>query len=374
MSRVARIACLAIVAMLLITSLSTIKVASQTVSFEGDYPWLIAGAYADYGSLVTQQPPFFVTSSGQLLMLAPGKHGTPVLNYGFGLGSASLNWSVVERLGNNVKLNIEFSTVGCQDNQTAYNIMNQTAAPCISYSFRTSLEIDVNLTNNDGYANGTDVGQVNFWSLPLLQNGTIQSGSVFINGERFDSLANVTSPMQSSDFILPPGMQSINVSGESFSKSFLVYKLTPITFGIRLSQYYIGWLNGSIQAIGSNPILASTFGPSGLYDYYNGLAYEFSIPQFPINQTICLYNYDRPTNCKLAFVSTTLGRFFGSGGGTMLLRSTNIQLQPTQRESSPEGIFSSWTLLIISPIVAISAVGMYFLKRRRPHFRTRIRN
>ena len=340
-----------------------------TVKFEGSYPWLVQGAYADYTAINVGEPPWFVTSSGQLLSGAPEQFGTPntpVNGTLPGDGSASLNWTVANRSGNNVLLNVSFHNEGCQDNETAYMIENQTAAPCTYYNFASSIFVLVNLTNDEAYVNGVDQGLINFWEAPLLENATVNDGSVFVNQQRFDSLANVSVPFESTSLLLPPGMEAVNVSGTPFTSPIKLYGLTPSTFGIPLSNYYIGWIHGSGLAFGSQ-IQENSFGPSGDYDFYNGLAYQFSMPQFAINQSICRYNNGQPLDCELANVSTTLGQYFRSGLGTFLLRSTNISLAASQQSPSQQFTNSPNTYQILEvavPILAALCLTAFVIRRR----------
>jgi hypothetical protein len=341
---------------------------SVTVKFEGDYPWLVQGAYADYITIYFGQAPWFVTSSGQLLMMAPELPGTPnnpVNGWIPGTGSASLNWTVLNRTDNYVSLGVAFHAAGCQDNETAYKIMNQSAAPCTYYNYSSKITVLVNLTTNEAYVNGVDQGLLNFWNFPLIQRGTILDGSVFVNQTRFDSSSNVSALLVSTSIALPPGMQSVKVSGIVYTNPITLYELTPSSFGIPNSNYRIGWLNGSGSVIGSN-IQESPFGPFGYYDYYNGLAYMFSMPQFPIDQTICEFDHGQPMNCQLANVSTTLGLFFRSGLGTFLLRSTNISLGPDQQQSSGSqtNALLTETAEVTIPL-AVIGIATFLIHRKR---------
>ena len=188
-----------------------------TVRFEGDYPWLVQGATADYISVNVGDPPHFITSSGQLLMLAPAKPGTPVINDGFGEGVASLNWTVASRTGNDVLLNVSFHASGCQDNETAYMVANQTAAPCTSYNFSTTISVLVNVTSDEASVGGINQGMLNFWEPPLLENESVESGSVIINQQQFISVANVGAPFESTGLILPGGTAPVDVSGMPYT-------------------------------------------------------------------------------------------------------------------------------------------------------------
>jgi hypothetical protein len=332
-----------------------------TVKFEGDYPWLVQGATANYTSLSMGDPPLFVTSSGQLLMLAPFKPGTPVINDGFGEGVASLNWTVASRTGNSVLLNVLFHTSGCQDNETASKVANQTAAPCTSYNFSTSISVLVNVTSDEASVGGVYQGLLNFWGPPLLENASIQSGSVIINQQQFVSVANVSAPFESTSLILPGGTAPVDVSGTPYTSPIELYSLTPSTFGIS-SDYQIGWLHANGTMPGT--IQANPFGPRGIYDFSNGLAYELSIPQYPINQTICTWP---SVDCELANVSTTLGEFFRSAAGTFLLRSTNIPLSATQTPTNnqPQSSSSLFEIVAVAvPLLAIAGLAAFMIRRK----------
>ena len=333
-----------------------------TVRFEGDYPWLVQGATADYISVNVGDPPHFITSSGQLLMLAPAKPGTPVINDGFGEGVASLNWTVASRTGNDVLLNVSFHASGCQDNETAYMVANQTAAPCTSYNFSTTISVLVNVTSDEASVGGINQGMLNFWEPPLLENESVQSGSVIINQQQFISVANVGAPFESTGLILPGGTAPVDVSGTPYTSPIELYSLTPSTFGIS-SAYQIGWLHANVTMPGT--IHANPFGPQGIYDFSNGLAYEFSLPQYPINQTICTWP---AVDCELANVSTTLGEFFRSAAGTLLLTSTNIPLSATQTTPTNNQSPSNSSLYEIATIavslLAIAGLAALVIRRR----------
>jgi hypothetical protein len=341
---------------------------SVTVKFEGDYPWLVQGAYADYITVYFGQAPWYVTSSGQLLMMAPELPGTPnnpVNGWIPGTGSASLNWTVLNRTDNYLSLGVAFHAAGCQDNETAYKIMNQSAAPCTYYNYSSKITVNVNLTNDEAYVNGIGQGLLNFWNSALIRGGTVLGGSIFVNQERFDSSSNVSALLESTTIGLPSGMQSVKVSGIAYTNPIRLYQLTPSSFGIPTSDYRIGWLNGS-GTVNEGNVRETPFGPFGYYDYYNGLAYMFSMPQFPINQTICEYDHGEPTNCQLANVSTTLGRFFRSGLGTFLLRSTNISLGPDQQQpsSSQTNSLLTETAEVTIPFAVIGMVAFLIHRKR----------
>jgi hypothetical protein len=177
----------------------------------------------------------------------------------------------------------------------------------------------------------TSEGSLDFWERPLTANSSIADGSIFINQQEFSSVANVSAPLESSNLVLPPGDNVINYSGTRFNGIIELYRLSPTTFCNNISSFSIGWINGSIYAPG---VKEGPVGPSGLYDYYNGLAYEMSIPQYPIEQTICVNDHGSPQNCELASVSTTLGQFFNSDTGIFILSATNIPLTANQQSNS----------------------------------------
>lgn len=344
---------------------------SISIKFVGNYPWLVPGAYADYTIFYIGEAPFFVTPSGQLLMMAPEQPGTPnnpVNGWLPGSGSGSLNWTVFSRLGNNISLVVSFNTVGCQDNFTAYQVANQSAAPCTYYNYSSKVTVDVNLTSGDAYVNGVDQGLLDFWGPPLLPaNATIFSGSVYIDQKRFDSLANVSTPFESTDVA---GNQPVNVSGTTYTSPIKLYGLFPTTFGEPNANFRIGWLHSSGNETNAGHIvIEEAFGPEGGYDYYNGLGYDLPLPQYPINQTICQYNHGQPTGCVLANVSTTLGQFSRSGGGTFLLSSTNIPLGPDQeQQQSP---VTQITVLLAAeiaiPLVVIGIALFIFYRKYLGH-------
>jgi hypothetical protein len=311
----------------LASSSSTIQSSNQnssvTVVYEGNYPWLQQGAFANYTSL-NIGPPYFVTTTGQLLLAPEGPPGSQQ-------GGASLNWSVASRAGNMVTLNVYFHATGCQDNETAYHIDNQSVMPCTYYDYSNRISVNVNLTNNEAYVGGIDQGILNFWETPLLQNTTVLSGSVIVNGTMFPSYANVSSVEPSTETAWQvSGPPYVNVSGSLYKNTFPTYAMTPTTFGENNANWTIGWIHGSSSNyVGNKLILLNPLGPGGTYDYYNGLAYQFSIPQYPINETIC--RDDQPlSDCSIQNVSTPLGTYTRSGESWLQLISTNIQLGSNQ--------------------------------------------
>lgn len=332
---------------LIISSCSALgNVNSVTVVNEGDYPWLVPGAYANYTAL-NIGPPFFITSTGQMLdgtSEAKGTPNNPVNGWLPGSGVASLNWTVASRDGNNVSLIVSFLAKGCQDNVTAYLAANQSIAPCTYYNYSTGVTVLVNLTTNEAYVGGVDQGALDFWSQPLLANTTLQSGSVIINGTIFPSMANISNVMPSSEVGWQVnGPPYVNVSGSLYKDTFPLYDAIGTTFSYNNANSSLGWLNSSATEVtGPNQTLIprTSIGPTGFYDYYNGLAYQFSIPQFPLDETIC--RYDQPISycSNVSNVSTTLGQYFRSADGFLQLTATNIVLGSNQQQSS-ESTFTS---------------------------------
>lgn len=335
------------------------------VKIEGNYPWLVQGTHANYNVLYNFfGAPWFVTNSGQWLygaFEAPGTRGNgepPKLVNGIvpGDGYVSLNWTVESRSRNEVTLGISFDAFGCQDNEAAYHIGNQSAAPCTYYNVSKDDPVLVDLTSNEAYLNGVDEGVANFLEPPLLDNGTIDGGSIFIGQQRFESESNVSAPFASSMLGLA---NTVKVSGSlvnDITNPFKVYETTPTSFGYFNSNYPVGWLQGSITAQGSQ-IQGSSQGPNGVYDYYTGLAYEFSIPQAPTFENICSYNHGSPLDCQNANVSTTLGQFFQSGGGTFILSATNVALSPNQQQQLETTLEQSQTAqLAVIEIVLLASV------------------
>jgi hypothetical protein len=321
-------------ALILTSSVVHGEVENATVTNQATYPWLMVGAYAKYSGTAD----YFVTTNGTLLIsFASGLPTSPTPS-----DNLTLDWTVTNRTNALVSLAVAFHVKGCFDSQ-------QRGPACTPFDFAKTLDVQVNVTSGESYVAGQRQGLLNFWEPPLLYKGTIYAGSVFVNGVRFDSLANVSVLDEAN-----PGATLTNVLGSPSgvpAGQFYPYWLTPTLFTSGTSSQF-GWLkiNG----------LTYPLGPSGSYDYYNGLAYRFSTPDYPTNQTVCEFNNNRATSCRLTTFATTLGGYFRSGNGIVALVSTNISLAP----SGPPVNYTYLALAIVV-IVFVTSIGVFALIRTR---------
>jgi len=318
--------------------------ASVTVVNESGYPWLVRGAYADYRSAQVGEPPSFIEPNGSVLIGLSGHS----------YGTVTLNWSVISREGNIVLLLIRFSARGCENP----NMKFAQGDKCVKFSYNRSLTVSVNLTDGESYVNGSMEGVLNFWEPPLLNGGEVAAGTVFLAGRAvniYDTVSSITDYRP----ILP-----VNVSGKPFSGVVKSYETTPTQFGVGGSFRY-AWLNSSGGAviIGNQTPPWSPLGPSGTYDYYNGLALQFEAPDYPVNQTVCSLTNGGVSNCTYTSYSTTLGAFFHVSEANMALVSTNVQLLPSSGQGVPQVLWLA--LASVGGIAVItSALGYVRLRRR----------
>lgn len=354
---------IAIIALLVLSSpVATSYSGAVTKVNESSYPWLVKGAYANYttGQLIPgSDPPYFVTANGTVLINYPPSKPVP---RPLGTGEASLSWLVTSRTGDMATLYIAFQTSGCQYSEVEF----KDDGACTSYNFSTSLHTEVNVTTGESYTNGEPSGLLDFWGPPLPSNGTVTtSGTVYLGSQPFDSSAvvsSVTTATNSHEVVVwaPPG--GINMSGTAFNGPWSFYTLVPQTFATGEHSQY-GWINvttggGSYSGTGGTSLFPAVMplGPQGDYDYYNGLAYQFSMPDYPTGQTVCDLKGGKATNCQYTQYSTSLGSSFRSGDGIMNLVATNIQLNSIPSGGSSPGQQSSYLVYVI-PTVALFLLG-----------------
>jgi len=241
--------------------------------------------------------------------------------------------------------------------------------------------VQVNVTDGEAYINGQSQGNLSLWAPPLLTGGTVYSGSAFINGTAYDSLANVTA-YPSMNLGIPITTPSGVTTGP-----YDVYQVTPALIGYG-THSSLAWEN--ITLTGTNGGTPITFfpmsSPTGLYDYYNGLGIEISLPQYPIDETVCHIEEEQALDCQVVTYATTLGGFFRSATGVLNLESTNIPLDANQPgstnttsssattvQSHPANMNGTtlFTLALVTSVVAIS--GSYLLYSRRSRRGTKTR-
>lgn len=262
-----------------------------------------------------------------------------------------------------VNLRIGFRAIGCDYSQ----LQQMNNENCTSYNFDTTVAVAVNLTTNEAYVNGQPQGVTNFWESPLDNGGTLNVGTAFVGGEPYTVIGNVSTPI-SSGF----GVGEVNDSGLADSGPFYLFQVTGITFGTGPDFIY-GYehVNASGYYSGSRYIDVFYIGPYGGYDYWNGLAYYFSIPNYPINRTVCNTLSGQALDCRYTSYATALGNYFRSGGGELGLVSTNVPLGSSQTLASTTSnvtallYFGPYAAVAVVVIIAGSLSGFFLLGRRR---------
>jgi hypothetical protein len=155
---------------------------------------------------------------------------------------------------------------------------------------------------------------------------------------------------------------------------FYIYSVLGVTFGTGSNSIF-GWLHSS--AVGRSVYYLDPF---GAYDYYNGLAYFFSIPDYPINRTVCNTSSGQAVDCQYTSYATALGNYFRSGEGELSLVSTNVPLGPSQTQTTTSSQTSETTTSNSTPpfyaspyvlvpaemmIVAGALLALFYVSRRR---------
>ena len=366
----ARTAVPLLVLLTLMALLPSVNFASSaaTIINESSFPWLVQGAYANYTSEVGSASAFVLQNGTVLLGVSPP--GPPTLPQGG--ANVSLDWMVLNRTNDMAWISIAFQVAGCEYSQNE----DRDHQNCTPFGFSDTQVVDANVTDGEAYLDGESVGRLNLWGPPLTTGGTLYSGTAFIGGAAYDSLANVTAYPS-----LNLGIRIVTPTGVD-TGPYNVYRVTPALFGTGRSSIY-AWENISNATFIYNGTLLTVFpmfAPSGIYDYYNGLAIQVSNPEYPINQTVCYIQDGKVEDCRVTTYSTTLGNFFRSGAAPLDLASTNIPLganQPTPASSNSNGQsypanVSETTLIAAFAIVAsgVALSGSYLLYRRKSRRKT----
>lgn len=280
-----------------------------------------------------------------------------------------LNWTVTSRSGSTVSLSVGVHNTGCLLSKSQWAEAEKNRE-CTQFDYYNATSIQVNLTQGELFSGDQTFGLLDFWEPPLLNSGQIYAGTIFVNGQRFDSIANVSGPEQANF-----GRAPINMSGTPVSGPYYSYSVEPTLFAQGLS-YQTAWLDvqSGVVQIGNRTLTSSPIGPTGVFDYYNGLAYSFSPPSYPINETVCAYRSGEAIDCQVAVYSTTLGQLLRSGNGYLYLTATNIALEPNQISTNPSPLTLPLTVAAFASAViafgtAITVV--YALRKRHRRPRTR---
>jgi hypothetical protein len=331
--------------LIILLLLVPVQVALSSSSYNlSDYPWLQTGTYMRYQIFNIGTGPDFVLPNGTLLV-------------GLAYSSAQGNMTLVitNRSGDVVDLDINYSITG---NATAQGQMFPT-----EYNYSTSIKVQVDIPTRMAYVDGKPEGIIPFWSVPLPTGGqSVLFSTVYVGGTPYNITANVDGPSDCTpNLILGPPMES---QGKVYYcvKNYL---LEDVAFGWPTSSSRFGWENmsGGFHFVG-NVTTPSwlPMSPIGSYDYYNGLALNFLIPDYSINQTVCFIVGNSPTNCAYVSFSTTLGEYFRTHGANMALASTNVPLIPTETGNTPQ---IPWLLVASATVIATVSLSLLYLRRRR---------
>lgn len=329
----------ALILILLSSSLPAVATVSVTVVNESNYPWLVAGAYADY----IGESGGYVMPNGTLLLNVWAGSPTPST-------STTLDWTMLNRTGDMAWLQIQFHASGCDVSQEEYAAAAKsgfTKKPCTNFDFNSTQTLEVNVTSREAYNGSQPIGLLNFWAPPLISSTTTYGGTAFIDGARQDVLSNVTGPQTTSSTNCskanpcselggPEGPINVNESGNSYTGPFTYYILMPANIGTGTNQT-VGWfkINGGSSNGNTSVDFFPEQSPVGFYNYYSGLALMFTEPEYPVQTWVCGVSGGNATNCKFTSYSTTLGTLFRSEGGAPIqLISTNIPIKPSQTSST----------------------------------------
>ena len=322
--------------LLLSSSVPVVATVSVTIINESNYPWLVAGAYADY----IGESGGYVMPNGTLLLNVWAGSPTPST-------STTLDWTVLNRTGDMAWLQIQYHALGCDVSQEEYAAAAKsgfTNEPCTSFDFNTMQTLEVNVTSSEAYNGSQPIGLLNFWAPPLISSATAYGGTAFIDGVRQDVLSNITGPYTTSSTNCskanpcselggPEGLINVNESGTSYTGPFTYYILMPANVGAGTNQT-VGWFKINYPPTNGNGTPVNFYpeqSPQGFYNYYNGLALMFTEPEYPVQTWVCGDRGGNATNCEFTAYSTTLGTLFRSEGGfPVQLISTNIPIKPSQ--------------------------------------------
>jgi len=300
-----------------------------------------------------------------LLSVSPA--GPPTLPQG--TANTSLDWSVLDRIGSMASISVAYRTAGCEYSETD----DLEHKSCTRFDFSSSEVLDVNISNGEAYLGGKGMGKLNFWGPPLLSNGTVFSGTAFVNGVGYDSLANVT--------VYPDLNLGIRIvtPGGAMAAPDHVYRVVPALYGVGTNSIF-AW-EKIIGAVGYNGgfggkliTVFPMFAPSGVYDYYSGLGIQISGPSYPINRTVCSIRNGQIEGCQVTTYATTLGNFSRSDAAELDLASTNVPLGPNQLASTSStsesqsylpGTSETFLVVVLILASAVALTGVYYLRFRR---------
>lgn len=356
---------------LLIFPTSAFATVNVTVVNQSDYPWLVKGTYADYFG--GQQD--YVLPNGTLTI-----SGLTSVSFGFSSssGNTTLDWVMLNRTGDSAWIQISYHASGCDSSEEQYNdyYKNNFTHPlqCVKVDFNTSLTLEVNLPTREAFVDSQPVGILNLWAPPLIDNQPAYVGTAFVGGVRHDLMANASAPSTTGSHAFLSGWNgkplTINESDTAYGGPFTYYTLSQTTFGTGPTSTY-GWIKSVNENLNTNATFIPKVDPSGIYNYYNGLALQFSQPDYPISQTVCEVDKGQPINCAYTAYGTALGTYFRGAQSVLFLTATNIPLEPSQSPTgqSPSRIpLMEWVAVAIaSAAVVLSGVAVVYWMRKHQH-------
>lgn len=334
----------------LLTSSAWIAAVTIVTVNQETFPWLQPGKYATYTSSNAGSPPEYFLQNGTFLV-------------GYGLGCpcsaiARLSWIVAARVGYLVSIDLNYSISGKE-----HTPQSSTLIP-FNYSISNPMKVDIQ--TGMVTIGGTREGILGLWSQPLpSSNESLFFGSVSIDG----AVQNVSGKAQGpvNTFIGP-----IMINGSTFAQKLYQYDLQDSYFAAPLTGQFHGVNYSVVPMSGQKLQPYLPVEPNGFYDYYNGLALVFSIPEYPVSRTVCELNGSVTSGCHNVVFSTTLGQSFRTVAGVLELSSTNIDLLPVLSTSvsgpqpaSPNLL--NWGILVIVALLTVTGAFTSYHYRKHRH-------
>lgn len=323
-----------------------------------NYPWLQVGARATYSTLNGTNvfnAPSFVLANGTVLFALSSESWA----------EANLTWSVTNRTPDTATLNVTYSIAGADNPPPPRDAKLLYGTELVRFSYQKSIIIVVNLENNTASVDGSPEGIINFWSAPLPATGvSLTLGTVLVGSQTYQvsgAVVPLRGPIARPVFPI--------VRGEEYSVNLMGYDLTQEQFVQPLISR-TAWLNttgGGCDYNGTNhcviPITHTALPPYADYDYFSGLALDFSVPEYQVARTVCQFANNTLYDCGYVPFGTSLGEYFRSGGATLWLISTNVQIGPPGTSANPYSAY--WFALSVSAAVVVVGSVTYLWRRHR---------
>lgn len=319
---------------------------SVTVN-EASLPWLLPGTYADYTSgTPVGSPPEYVLPNGTILV-----------GYGAGCSSrcnaiADLSWVVTNRGTNYINMALNYSITGEE-------LPKLDSLTLIPFNFSVSLRLKVNIETGMAYIDGQPQGVIGLWAEPLpSESEAIVFGTIAMNG----AMHNVTGIMNGHS---KSDIEPVMVNGSPFTGELDTYNLDDSNFGQPLTAVWAGENSTLVGFGGQPPPPYRNLPPSAFYDYYNGLAMGYTLPEYPVEATVCNLHSNVTTGCQVTTFSTALGQYLRTVSGSVYLSSTNISLLPGVSGSQPLSLYLQFSVGAVIAIAVVGTVIFFSTKRRR---------